>query len=52
MAHESSYVPGNVVEKWIDERLPIIRFSKEHLMDYPDARRTSTTGGPSAVSLR
>ncbi|RYE54781.1 MAG: cytochrome b, partial [Rhizobiaceae bacterium] len=35
MAHESSYVPGNVVEKWIDERLPIIRFSKEHLMDFP-----------------
>jgi quinol-cytochrome oxidoreductase complex cytochrome b subunit len=35
MAHESSYVPGNAVEKWIDDRLPIIRFSKEHLMDYP-----------------
>jgi quinol-cytochrome oxidoreductase complex cytochrome b subunit len=35
MAHESSYVPGNVVEKWLDDRLPIIRFSKEHLMDYP-----------------
>ena len=35
MAHESSYVPGNAVEKWIDERLPIIRFSKEHLMDFP-----------------
>ncbi len=35
MAHESSYVPGNVVEKWIDDRLPIIRWSKEHLMDYP-----------------
>jgi len=35
MAHESSYVPGNAVEKWIDSRLPIIRFSKEHLMDFP-----------------
>ena len=35
MAHESSYVPGNAVEKWIDDRLPIIRFSKEHLMDFP-----------------
>jgi ubiquinol-cytochrome c reductase cytochrome b subunit len=35
MAHESSYVPGNVVEKWIDDRLPIIRWSKEHLMDFP-----------------
>jgi ubiquinol-cytochrome c reductase cytochrome b subunit len=35
MAHESSYFPGNAVEKWIDDRLPIIRFSKEHLMDFP-----------------
>jgi quinol-cytochrome oxidoreductase complex cytochrome b subunit len=35
MAHESSYVPGSSVEKWLDDRLPIIRFSKEHLIDYP-----------------
>jgi quinol-cytochrome oxidoreductase complex cytochrome b subunit len=35
MAHESSYVPGNAIEKWIDDRLPIIRWSKEHLIDYP-----------------
>jgi quinol-cytochrome oxidoreductase complex cytochrome b subunit len=33
--HDSNYVPGNALEKWVDDRLPIIRFSKEHLMDYP-----------------
>lgn len=34
-SHESSYVPGSAVEKWLDDRLPIIRFSKAHLMDFP-----------------
>ena len=54
MAHESSYVPGNAVEKWIDERLPIIRFSKEHLMDYPTPKNLNywwTFGGILAVML-
>ncbi|MCS6759334.1 MAG: cytochrome b N-terminal domain-containing protein [Candidatus Devosia euplotis] len=35
MSEHSIYTPGSGVEKWIDERLPIIRFSKEHLMDFP-----------------
>ncbi|MBU1336191.1 MAG: cytochrome b [Devosia sp.] len=35
MSEHSTYTPGNGVEKWLDERLPIIRFSKEHLMDFP-----------------
>jgi ubiquinol-cytochrome c reductase cytochrome b subunit len=35
MSEHSSYNPGTAVEKWLDERLPIIRFSKEHLMDFP-----------------
>ncbi|HEV7346049.1 MAG TPA: cytochrome b N-terminal domain-containing protein [Devosia sp.] len=35
MSEHSSYTPGNSVEKWLDDRLPIIRFSKEHLMDFP-----------------
>ena len=34
-AHNSNYTPTNPVEKWLDDRLPIIRFGKEHLMDYP-----------------
>ncbi len=35
MSGNSSYNPTGAVEKWFDERLPIIRFSKEHLMDFP-----------------
>ena len=35
MSEHSTYTPGNAVEKWLDDRLPIIRFSKEHLMDFP-----------------
>ena len=31
----AAYQPQSGVEKWLDERLPIIRFSKEHLMDFP-----------------
>lgn len=38
MSEHSTYVPGTGIEKWVDERLPIIRFSKEHLMDYPTPR--------------
>jgi ubiquinol-cytochrome c reductase cytochrome b/c1 subunit len=37
MAHESSYVPRNVVEKWLDDRLPIIRWSKDSPDGLPDA---------------
>ena len=54
MAHESSYVPGNVVEKWIDDRLPIIRWSKEHLMDFPTPKNLNywwTFGGILAFML-
>ncbi|HHG90970.1 MAG TPA: cytochrome b/b6 [Devosia sp.] len=35
MSGNSSYNPTGAVEKWFDERLPILRFSKEHLMDFP-----------------
>jgi quinol-cytochrome oxidoreductase complex cytochrome b subunit len=36
MASEhSSYTPGSSVEKWLDDRLPVVRFAKEHLMDFP-----------------
>ena len=33
--HAGNYTPGTGIERWLDDRLPIIRFSKEHLMDYP-----------------
>ncbi|MBJ6987499.1 MULTISPECIES: cytochrome b N-terminal domain-containing protein [unclassified Devosia] len=36
MASEhSNYTPGSSVEKWLDDRLPVVRFAKEHLMDFP-----------------
>lgn len=35
MSGNSTYNPSSGIEKWVDERLPIIRFSKEHLMDFP-----------------
>lgn len=34
-SHIPTYTPGSAVEKWLDDRLPIIRWSKEHLMDFP-----------------
>jgi quinol-cytochrome oxidoreductase complex cytochrome b subunit len=53
-SHESSYTPKNGVEKWFDDRLPIIRFSKEHLMDFPTPKNLNywwTFGGILAFML-
>ncbi|HTJ57543.1 MAG TPA: cytochrome b N-terminal domain-containing protein [Devosiaceae bacterium] len=33
--HQGSYTPSSPLGKWVDERLPIIRFTKEQLWDYP-----------------
>ncbi|QQR39868.1 cytochrome b [Devosia rhizoryzae] len=35
MSEHSTYTPNNPVEKWFDDRLPVVRFAKEHLMDFP-----------------
>ncbi|NGP18258.1 cytochrome b [Devosia aurantiaca] len=35
MSEHSTYTPNNAVEKWFDDRLPVVRFAKEHLMDFP-----------------
>ena len=35
MSEHSVYAPKTGIERWLDERLPIIRWSKEHLMDFP-----------------
>jgi len=54
MAGNSTYNPTNPVEKWFDERLPLIRFSKEHLMDFPTPRNLNywwTFGAILAVML-
>ena len=52
--HSSSYTPSNGLEKWVDDRLPIIRFSKEHLMDFPTPKNLNywwTFGGILAIML-
>ncbi|MCA8900299.1 MAG: cytochrome b/b6, partial [Hyphomonas sp.] len=33
--HESSYTPTNAFTKWLDSRLPIIRFAQDHAMGFP-----------------
>jgi ubiquinol-cytochrome c reductase cytochrome b subunit len=51
--HSSSYDPSGV-EKWLDERLPIIRWSKTHLMDFPTPKNLNywwTFGAILAVML-
>ncbi len=35
MSEHSTYQPASSVEKWLDDRLPVVRFAKEHLMDFP-----------------
>jgi ubiquinol-cytochrome c reductase cytochrome b subunit len=52
--HTTSYTPSNALTKWIDDRLPIIRFSQEHLMDYPTPKNLNywwTFGGILATML-
>ncbi len=46
-AHESNYNPTNAVEKWLDDRLPIVRFAKATLVDYPTPKNLNYwwTGG-------
>ncbi len=54
MSEHSSYTPGSGVEKWLDDRLPIIRFSKEHLMDFPTPKNLNywwTFGAILAIML-
>lgn len=48
MAHESTYKPGNGFEKWLDERLPIMRFMQDHMSSFPTPRNLNylwTFGG-------
>ena len=52
--HSGSYTPSNGLEKWLDDRLPIIRFSKEHLMDFPTPKNLNywwTFGAILAIML-
>ncbi len=45
---QGSYIPKTGFERWLDKRLPLIRFSQEHLSNYPTPRNLNiwyTFGG-------
>jgi ubiquinol-cytochrome c reductase cytochrome b subunit len=46
-AHESNYNPTNAVEKWFDDRLPVVRFLKATIVDFPTPKNLNYwwTGG-------
>jgi len=51
---ESKYEPKSTVTKWLDDRLPIIRFGKAHLVDFPTPRNLNylwTFGGILSLML-
>jgi quinol-cytochrome oxidoreductase complex cytochrome b subunit len=48
MSGPSTYEPKTGFERWLDKRLPLIRFSQEHLLSYPTPRNLNiwyTFGG-------
>ncbi|HPE48305.1 MAG TPA: cytochrome b N-terminal domain-containing protein [Hyphomonas sp.] len=52
--HESSYEPTNAFTRWLDSRLPIIRFAQDHAMNFPTPKNLNywwTFGGILAVCL-
>ena len=53
MSHPSTYKPGTAIERWLDKRLPIIRFSAD-FMDFPTPKNLNywwTFGAILAVCL-
>ncbi|MEM9838304.1 MAG: cytochrome b N-terminal domain-containing protein, partial [Pseudomonadota bacterium] len=54
MAHESTYNPQTGVEKWIDDRMPIVRLGYDSFVDFPTPKNLNywyTFGGILAVML-
>ncbi|MFN8732761.1 MAG: cytochrome b, partial [Hyphomonadaceae bacterium] len=54
MSGPSSYVPKSDLEKWLDTRLPIMRFMNDTLVDFPTPKNLNywyTFGGILAVCL-
>ena len=54
MSGPSTYEPKTGFERWLDKRLPLIRFSQEHLLSYPTPRNLNiwyTFGGILSVFL-
>ncbi|MEM6414035.1 MAG: cytochrome b/b6 [Pseudomonadota bacterium] len=54
MSHESTYKPGTAVEKWIDDRMPIVRLAYDSFVDFPTPKNLNywyTFGGILAICL-
>ena len=52
--HGHSYEPKTGIERWLDQRLPIIRFAQEHLLSFPTPRNLNVMyvfGGILALCL-
>ncbi|KCZ65059.1 MAG: cytochrome b [Hyphomonas sp.] len=52
--HESSYTPTNAFTKWLDTRLPIVRFAQDTAINFPTPKNLNywyTFGGILAVCL-
>ena len=52
--HGTKYTPGTGIEKWINDRLPIIGWGKDHLLDFPTPKNLNywwTFGAILAVML-
>ncbi len=52
--HESSYVPNSGFERWLDRRLPILRFAHDTAISFPTPKNLNywyTFGGILAVCL-
>ena len=52
--HESTYKPSTGIEKWLDDRLPIIRLAHDSFVDFPTPKNLNywyTFGGILAVCL-
>ncbi|KCZ90629.1 cytochrome b [Hyphomonas johnsonii] len=52
--HESSYTPTNGFTKWLDKRLPIVRFANDTVVTFPTPKNLNywyTFGGILAVCL-
>ncbi|MFP3943866.1 MAG: cytochrome b [Alphaproteobacteria bacterium] len=48
MAHQSTYVPQTGFTRWLDSRLPVVRFARDSLIDYPTPKNLNywyTFGG-------
>ncbi len=54
MSHKSTYKPNSGFEKWMDERLPIIRLGYDSFVDFPSPKNLNyfwTFGGILAIFL-